>query len=130
VTRLGTVTPAEVNRLLAEATAVVSTSPAEGFPNTFIQAWMREAAVVSLSIDPDGVLTRAGMGRLSHTVEGAAADLRTLLTDEPRRRDLVRHAREEALRRHSLPQVAAAYEAVFEDVLGPSQVKARGRRTR
>jgi glycosyltransferase involved in cell wall biosynthesis len=117
VTRVGTVSPAEVNRLLRGAVAVVSTSPAEGYPNTFIQAWMREAAVVSLSIDPDGVLSRAGMGHCSGTVDGAASDLRALLTDEARRRKLVRYAREEALRRHSLPRVAAAYEDVFEGVL-------------
>jgi glycosyltransferase involved in cell wall biosynthesis len=128
VTRLGTVSPAEVNRLIAEAVAVVSTSPAEGFPNTFIQAWMREAAVVSLSIDPDGVLSRAGMGRCSGTVDGAATDLRDLLSDEPRRRELVQHAREAALRRHSLPCVAATYEGVFEEVLARSTGNAQERR--
>jgi glycosyltransferase involved in cell wall biosynthesis len=117
VSRVGTVSPAEVNRLLGEAVVLVSTSPAEGFPNTFIQAWMREAAVVSLSIDPDEVLTREGLGLFAGTPERLAADLRALLTDEPRRRELVLHARREAERKHCLAAVAAAYETAFERVL-------------
>ena len=54
---LGQRTHAEVNELLARAHIFVNTSTHEGFPNTFIQAWLREVAVVSLS-----VRSRSGSG--------------------------------------------------------------------
>jgi Glycosyl transferases group 1 len=41
----------------------VNTSEAEGFPNSFIQAAQGSAAILSLAVDPDTVLTRYGTGR-------------------------------------------------------------------
>src|SRR5262249_48088110 len=41
---LGERPQAQVNELLARAHVFVNTSEYEGFPNTFIQAWMRDAA--------------------------------------------------------------------------------------
>jgi glycosyltransferase involved in cell wall biosynthesis len=44
-----------VEQLIASAHVLVNTSTIEGFPNTFIQAWLRKVPVVSLSVNPDGV---------------------------------------------------------------------------
>jgi glycosyltransferase involved in cell wall biosynthesis len=46
-----------VESLLASAHVLVNTSTVEGFPNTFIQAWLREVPVVALSVNPDGMLS-------------------------------------------------------------------------
>ncbi len=61
---LGSLPVEEVNRLLESAHLFVNTSEAsgEGFPNTFVQAWLRRVPVVSLEVNPDGILTRAGLG--------------------------------------------------------------------
>lgn len=59
----------EVNRILAGAHLFVNTSIQEGFPNTFIQSWMRKVPVVSLHVDPDGVLERKGIGYCCKTYE-------------------------------------------------------------
>lgn len=52
----------EVNRLLDQSHLLVNTSRMEGFPNTFIQAWMRGVPAVSLAVNPDGVFDDETMG--------------------------------------------------------------------
>lgn len=56
----------EVNHLMAKASLFVNTSRAEGFPNTFIQAWLNETPVVSLFVDPDHLLEENALGIFCH----------------------------------------------------------------
>jgi len=53
---------AAVDELLASAHLLVNTSVIEGFPNTFIQSWLREVPVLSLSVNPDGVFETGHYG--------------------------------------------------------------------
>lgn len=52
----------EVGRYLSCAQALVNTSRFEGFPNTFLQAAVAGVPIVSLDIDPDGMLASCGCG--------------------------------------------------------------------
>src|SRR5882762_5017833 len=51
----------ETNGLYARAKVLVNTSDIEGFPNAYLQAWVRGVPVVTL-IDPDHVIAREGLG--------------------------------------------------------------------
>jgi hypothetical protein len=51
-----------IDRYFGEALVYVNTSIAEGFPNTFIQAARNGTPIVSLSVDPDGILERERIG--------------------------------------------------------------------
>lgn len=42
--------------------ALVGTSDAEGFPNTYLQAWRASTPVFALSCDPDQIIQREGCG--------------------------------------------------------------------
>ena len=55
----------EVLTLYRRALAVVSTSRYEGFPNVFLEGWSRGVPVISLRVDPDGVITRHGLGAVA-----------------------------------------------------------------
>lgn len=69
LTYLGEQPIEEVNRQLLQGHIFVNTSRAEGFPNTFIQAWMRQVPTISLDVDPDGVLSKANLGYCCGTYE-------------------------------------------------------------
>lgn len=99
---LGELPIIQVNALLAEADVFVNTSQYEGFPNTFIQAWMREVPVVSLHIDPDDTLKRNKVGFHSVSMEQMVEDVRTLISDKARRREIGVRARRFALDEHGL----------------------------
>jgi glycosyltransferase involved in cell wall biosynthesis len=105
---LGSQSQDEVNEVLARAHVFVNTSLYEGFPNTFIQAWMREAVVVSLHIDPDKLLEQKGLGIFCGSSETKLLEaVRTLVTDEPLRNSLASRGRDYARATHSLANASS-----------------------
>ena len=99
---LGQKTHGEVNELLARAHIFVNTSTQEGFPNTFIQAWLRDVAVVSLSVDPDQLLSREQAGIAAQSEAGLTEAVRTLIENPQVRAGFVRRGRDHAIAHHSL----------------------------
>jgi glycosyltransferase involved in cell wall biosynthesis len=92
----------EVNELLARSHIFVNTSIHEGFPNTFIQAWLRHAAVVSLDVDPDQVLAQQQVGIAAQSEAGLEAAVRGLIDDPEARAAFARRGFEHAAAHHSL----------------------------
>jgi glycosyltransferase involved in cell wall biosynthesis len=99
---VGQKTLAEVNELLARAHIFVNTSMHEGFPNTFIQAWLRETVVVSLNVDPDHILQRQHVGIAAHSEPELLAAVRTLIEKPDVRADYALRGRHHATTYHSL----------------------------
>ena len=66
---LGELELEEVNARLEQAHLLVNTSLFEGFPNTFIQAWLREVPTITLGVDPDGLINFSGLGYCAPSID-------------------------------------------------------------
>jgi glycosyltransferase involved in cell wall biosynthesis len=119
---VGPKTQREVNDLLARAHVLVNTSVAEGYPNTFIQAWQREVPVVSLTINPDGVLDRQAVGICAGSEQRLEEAVRSLLEDSTLRNEYGVRAREYAARRHSLLNTRALVRLIDTGEVDPENV--------
>ena len=76
---LGILDQIEVNEVLAKSHILVNASEAEGFSNTFIQAWMRKVPVVSLTVNPDNILSKEGVGMCSGNYGQMCVDVKELI---------------------------------------------------
>jgi glycosyltransferase involved in cell wall biosynthesis len=107
VTFHGQVAYQDVGALFDRAKIFINTSDVEGFPNTYLQAWIRGLPVVA-TFDPDGIISREGLGvRVFDTGELAQAVSRIL----GNRADF------EGMRQRCLRYMAAHYNE--DELLGP-----------
>ena len=91
-----------VNAILAEAHIFINTSASEGFPNTFIQAWLRKVAIVSLHIDPDDVVKNNQLGFVSGSFPQLVNDVETLVEQTQEREAMAERGYQYAMANFSL----------------------------
>ena len=102
--------------LYARSKLLVNTSEFEGFPNTYLQAWVRGVPVVG-SIDPDGVIARHGLGAHAETAEDLAVLARWLLADSVAREACGLRCAAYMARYHDTAKSLVPYLETFEAVL-------------
>lgn len=108
----------EIDTCFARARIFVNTSTHEGFPNTFVQAAFSATPVVSLLVDPDGVLGKQQIGvcaggdfeRLVELTYG-------LLTDFKATSSLGQRACSYALANHSLDRVTGDLKRLIRTLM-------------
>ena len=91
-----------VNKILSESHIFVNTSKAEGFANTFIQAWMRNVPVISLHCNPDGVFNKEEVGYFAGTYERMLESVIKLVVNQDLRESMGKNAKEYAYKTHSV----------------------------
>lgn len=114
---LGTRDTHYVNALLRACQFVVHTCLPEGFPNIFIQAWSHGKPVVSLSFDPEGILSRERIGRLSGNFEQFVLDVDDLIRDRDSRAQMGERARRLARSEFDLRINVLRLEEFLEEVI-------------
>jgi glycosyltransferase involved in cell wall biosynthesis len=110
---LGELSQDEVNIYLSKGHVLVNTSRFEGFPNTYVQAWLREVPVVSLNVDPDGIITREKIGFCSKLFEVFVNDVMTLVENTTLRDEMGKRARLYAETNHTIDKMAEKLISVF-----------------
>ena len=103
------------NQLFERARVFINTSEIEGFPNTFLQAWVRGVPVISF-FDPDDVIRREGLGQAVTSIEEMAATARRLATDPEAWLAASLRCRAYMARRYGEEQILAPYLATLERV--------------
>lgn len=116
----------EANQLFGRASVFVNTTQPdrEGFPNTYIQAWMRETPVVTLHCDPDGVIEKYRMGCHSRTFEQLVADVQLLIENHGLRSELGLNARAYALKHHDIRTTSRMVHEILTALVAGSEESA------
>jgi glycosyltransferase involved in cell wall biosynthesis len=113
VTFAGSVSYQVANSWFDRARLHVNTSDQEGFPNTFLQAWIRRVPVVSFC-DPDGLIERRGLGRRCRNIDEMEAALEQLLRNPAEAADIGARAHLFAASEFSAPHIATRYLDLLE----------------
>lgn len=108
VTLTGSVPYAAVGEWFARSRLHVNTSDYEGFPNTFLQAWVRGVPVVSF-FDPDKMIQRRALGRCCSDLPAMSRAIQELLAAETERRAIGKRARELVSSQYSARELAQRY---------------------
>ena len=70
----------DTNDWYERARVFVHTSVSEGFPNSYLQSWVRGTPVVAF-FDPDGVIAREGLGRAVKSLDEMRDAVRQITSD-------------------------------------------------
>jgi len=89
---LGAVRYQDVGALFDRAKVFLNTSSVEGFPNTFLQSWVRGVPVISF-FDPDGLIQKRQLGWAANSLDDMREAIDSLLNDAARRDTIATQAR-------------------------------------
>jgi glycosyltransferase involved in cell wall biosynthesis len=110
---LGFIPYHEIDKYFEQASLFVNTSQIEGFPNTFLQAWVGYTPVVSLNVDPDGIISNNKLGFHSKTYGKMVEDVKTLLGDDKLREELGINGRKYVEEEHDINKIVIKYTELF-----------------
>jgi glycosyltransferase involved in cell wall biosynthesis len=106
----------DANSLFGRAKLLLNTSEVEGFPNTYLQAWIRGVPVVTL-IDPDRVIEREGLGIAVRSPAGLVGAIASLLGSPQAWQAASDHCRRFMAREFGDDRILPAYLDTFARVM-------------
>jgi glycosyltransferase involved in cell wall biosynthesis len=104
----GAVPYSDVGALFSRAKIFLNTSQIEGFPNTFLQAWVRGVPVVTF-FDPDSLVKQRQLGRTATDFDDMVDAIQSLLTDQAERERAGERARSYAIATFGPKHIASRY---------------------
>ena len=109
---IGAVPYGEVNAYFLRAKLFLNTSDSEGFPNSFLQAWVRSVPVVSY-FDPDGLIASKGLGISVNTQDDFAEALSRLLERDDERLRIGQRGRQFVIDHYGSRTIVRDYERLI-----------------
>jgi glycosyltransferase involved in cell wall biosynthesis len=114
----------DTNALYGRARVLVNTSDVEGFPNSYLQAWIRGVPVVTF-IDPDGVIERERLGMVASFLDEMPGVIRALLDDSAAWQAASDRCLSFMEREYGDDRILAPYLETFEEVTRADTADAR-----
>lgn len=100
---LGSLPFKDTNKLLENVDLLINTSKKEeGFPNTYVQAWLRKVPVIALNFDPDNVIQKNKLGITAHNFKKLVDATTRFVRDPDYRKTIGKNAYHYAVREHSV----------------------------
>jgi glycosyltransferase involved in cell wall biosynthesis len=113
----GFVSPQEIYKYYQKAILLINTSRIEGFPNIFLEAWSFSVPVVSLNVNPDGIISKYKLGFHSKTFEQMLEDIKTLLKNKELLEMMGKNGKKYVEENHNIMKIADQYEILIENLL-------------
>lgn len=102
-----------VQAFYERAKVFVNTSDSEGFPNSFLQAWVRATPVISF-FDPDRIIACHDLGSVPATTAQMASAIETLARNELKREAVGQRCREYMRLYYNNDLTLALYRSIFD----------------
>ena len=113
---LGVVPFEEIDYYFNKAWILINTSMFEGFPNSFLQAWMNYMPVVSVNANPDDVITDYKLGFCSGSLKRLKEDLSILLNNNDLINEIGMNGRKYVENNHDIKNVLPRYIQLFNSI--------------
>jgi len=114
---IGFVPHNKIDKYYAESSLFINTSPSEGFPNTFLEAWGNYIPIVTLGFDPDEIICRHRLGFHSKTFNQMVEDIKTLLKNEKLRKEMGMNSWRYVRKEHDIKKILKEFERVIDQLI-------------
>lgn len=105
-----------IGELLVQGAVFTHTSPAEGFPNAFLEAWSHGLPTLT-GFDPDGIIARERLGERHGTFEAWEDAVVRWMADPALRREAGARAREYARLHHGSGEIHDRFAALLDQLV-------------
>jgi len=99
-----------------KAILLINTSKTEGFPNIFLEAWSFSVPIVSLNIDPDGIISKYKLGFYSKNFDQMLDDIKTLLNNKKLLETLGENGRKYVEREHDIKKIITYFIKILKEL--------------
>lgn len=114
ITIFGSVPFGNIDRYFRYAKIFVNTSRAEGFPNTFVQAAKNGTPIISLAVNPDGMLPKYSIGRCAEgDIQRLDKELSLFLHNDAVWQEASRNGYRYAAEHHNIISIIHTYKKMF-----------------
>ena len=104
----------KVNEMYRRSRIFLNTSDSEGFPNSFLQSWVRGTPVISF-FDPDNTISRESIGTSPDDLNSMINDIKMLLEKTEKLAELSSASELFAVKHYSPESIVNQYMQLFTD---------------